>query len=263
MTDQERVRVYGYGRSGQAYTARLRDRGHAVAAYDRVDGAVTLVDGERERSALLAVLAVPHGEDVADALAAIDPDEVPVIVDLTTQSPALTRRNAEAWHEKGGRGYHGGGSNGGERAIRAGSSFLLIGPRCDPPVWRVLRDIGHVTEYETAEYAVTLKLCHNAFLVVENELARQLALLCSRLGVDREDLEKVIDDGPAGRRFGDLTALRHLKGGYETSYAGQYAAKDWRHFQELLGPLDDTAFAFVDAVELERRLESRGAGPWV
>src|SRR5690606_31890530 len=126
-----------------------------------------------------------------------------------------------------------------------------------------LRDIGHVTEYETAEYAVTLKLCHNAFLVVENEFARQLARLCARSGIDREDLEKVIDDGPAGRRFGDLTALRHLQGGYETSYTGQYAAKDWRHFQELLGTAGDTAFAFIDAAELEHRLASRGEGPWV
>src|SRR5690606_664127 len=56
VTDQVRVRVYGYGRSGHAYASRLRNRGYTVAAYDLVDGTVALVDGERDRSALLAVL---------------------------------------------------------------------------------------------------------------------------------------------------------------------------------------------------------------
>jgi 3-hydroxyisobutyrate dehydrogenase-like beta-hydroxyacid dehydrogenase len=257
------VRVYGNGRSGGAYTDRLRQQGYSVSVYDRVGTGVRCVDGEPGGPAVVAIVAVPRGTDVPDALRAIDPGEVACVVDLTTQSPESAMGNAALWAGLGGRSYHAGGSNGGERAVRAGSSFLLVGPRCEQPVWQVLHAIGHVSEYDTVEYAVTLKLCHNAFLVVENELARQLVALCERRGIARQHLEKTIDDGPAGRRFGDLTALRHLKGGYPTSYVGEYAAKDWCYFQELLTDEERTLFGFVSAEGLARRLADRGTGAWV
>jgi 3-hydroxyisobutyrate dehydrogenase-like beta-hydroxyacid dehydrogenase len=257
------VRVYGNGRSGAAYTDRLRQQGYQVAVYDRDGDAVVCVDGEDSAPATVAILALPRGTDSPLALAAIEPRHVDRVVDLTTQSPELARRNADCWAGRGGRSYQAGGSNGGERAVLAGESYLLIGPRSDDAVWRVLRDIGHVTEFDTAEYAVTLKLSHNAFLIVENELARHLVQFCRRRGIARQHLEKVVDDGPAGRRFGDLTAVRHLKGGYETSYVGEYAAKDWRHFQDLLEPDELDLFGFVDADAVQRRLEERGRQPWV
>lgn len=260
---QRMIRVYGNGRSGRAYTDRLRRRGYEVAVYDRVGDEVTVVDGAGGGPAAVAILALPRGADVPVALRAIDPAEVPSVVDLTTQSPESARANADEWSGLGGRSYHAGGSNGGERAVRAGSSFLLIGPRCEEPVWQVLHAIGHVSEFGSVEYAVTLKLCHNAFLVVENELARQLAALCERRGIAREHLEKTIDDGPAGRRFGDLTAMRHLKGGYPTSYIGEYAAKDWRYFHDTLTDDERALFDFVEVDTLERRLAERGTGPWV
>jgi 3-hydroxyisobutyrate dehydrogenase-like beta-hydroxyacid dehydrogenase len=259
----ERIRVYGNGRSGSAYRDRLRQQGYDVLTYDRRDGDVVCLDGEPDTEALVAILALPRGTDSPVALASIDPKQVPWVVDLTTQSPELARANADRWTELGGRTYHAGGSNGGERAVRAGHSYLLIGPRCDPAVWRALRNLGHVTEYDSVEYATTLKLCHNAFLIVENELARQLAGFCARRGISRQDLEKVVDDGPAGRRFGDLTAIRHLKGGYETSYVGEYAAKDWRHFTELLDAGERDLFGFIEADALGQRLLDRGRQPWV
>lgn len=260
---QSMIRVYGNGRSGRAYTDRLREQGYEVAVYDRVGDEVVRVDGSGDGPAVAAILALPRGADVPVALRAIDPGEVPCVVDLTTQSPESAADNAAQWSRLGGRAYHAGGSNGGERAVRAGSSFLLIGPRCEEPVWQVLHAIGHVSEYESVEYAVTLKLCHNAFLVVENELARQLAALCERRGIAREHLEKTVDDGPAGRRFGDLTAMRHLKGGYPTSYIGEYAAKDWRYFHDSLTDSERGLFDFVEVETLERRLAERGKGPWV
>ncbi len=260
--DRPAVRVYGNGRSGSAYSDRLRLHGYTIAIYDKDGPAVALVDG-MEEPALLAILALPRGSDVPTALTAIDPQQVPHVVDLTTQSVALATANAEQWSILGGRSYHAGGSNGGERAVRAGYSHLLLGPRTPPPVWAVLRDIGYVTEFPTVECAVTLKLCHNAFLVVENQLARLLAQVCQRRAIPLPYLEKVIDDGPAGRRFGDLTAIRHLKGGYETSYVGEYAAKDWRYFNDLLDPDESDALRFVDLDVLEQVLAARGRGPWV
>ncbi|GAA4929020.1 NAD(P)-dependent oxidoreductase [Actinoplanes utahensis] len=257
------IRVYGNGRSGSAYTDRLRQQGYTVAVHDRSGDEVRCVDGPLTGPAVAAILALPRGTDVPVALRAIDPMETPCVVDLTTQSPESATANAELWAGMGGRSYHAGGSNGGERAVRAGDSFLLLGPRCEEPVWQALQAIGHVTEYASAEYAVMLKLCHNAFLVVENELARQLAALCQRRGIAREHLEKTIDDGPAGRRFGDLTAIRHLKGGYPSSYIGEYAAKDWCYFQGTLSDEERAMFDFVQADGLARRLAHRGTGPWV
>ncbi|WP_431936238.1 hypothetical protein [Micromonospora sp. RP3T] len=257
------VRVYGNGRSGAAYTDRLRQQGYEVAVFDRRGDAVTCVDGDDTSEAVAAILALPRGTDTPVALAAIDPLQVGRVVDLTTQTPALARGNAERWRSLGGYAYHAGGSNGGERAVRAGRSYLLLGPRCDEPLWRVMRAVGHVTEFDSVEEAVTLKLCHNAFLVVENELARQLAGFCERRGITLERLVKVVDDGPAGRRFDDLTAIRHLSGGYESSYVGEYAAKDWRHFLETLTEEEADHFSFVAADLLEQRLSSRGRRPWV
>jgi len=259
---QKRVRVYGNGRSGSAYADRLRGQGFTVGVYDRVHDDVVRVDGPGGPAAV-AILALPRGSDVPTALRAIDPADVPHVVDLTTQSPESAVGNSALWHRLGGDEYHAGGSNGGERAVRAGSSFLLIGPRCAQPVWEVLHAIGHVSEFDSMAYAVMLKLFHNAFLVVENELARQLAALCERRGIARRHLEKVIDDGPAGRRFGDLTAIRHLKGGYETSYVGEYAAKDWRYFLDSLTAEERGALDFISADALAKRFDDRGSGPWV
>ena len=257
------VRVYGNGRSGSAYADRLRQQGYPVGVYDKAGDVISRLDRHEDTPALLAILALPRGTDVPSALECIDPERVPYIVDLTTQSPTLATANADQWAGLGGRAYHAGGSNGGERAVRGGRSCLLLGPRMDRPVAAVLQDIGHLVEFPTLQYAVTLKLCHNARLVVENELARLLAVVCQRRGIALEHLEKVIGEGPAGRPFGELTAIRHLKGGYETSYVGEYAAKDWRYFNDMLDPDERDALGFVDVDVLEGLLSARGRGPWI
>jgi 3-hydroxyisobutyrate dehydrogenase-like beta-hydroxyacid dehydrogenase len=256
------VRVYGNGRSGSAYADRLRAQGYPVTVYDKADGGIRPVDGV-DTPAALAILALPRGHDSAEALRCIDPERVATVLDLTTQSPDSARSNQDLWIQLGGLAYHAGGSNGGERAVRAGYSYLLVGPRCDAKIWPIVRAIGYVSEFDTVEYATTLKLCHNAFLLIENETARFLAQTCRELGVRMQDLEKVIDDGPAGRRFGDLTAIRHLKGGYVTSYVGEYAAKDWRYFQDMIADAGIDGLPFVLADVLEQTLDERGRDPWV
>jgi 3-hydroxyisobutyrate dehydrogenase-like beta-hydroxyacid dehydrogenase len=260
---RHRVQIYGNGRCGSAFADRLRQKGYPVTVYDLVDGELVPVMGSADEPALFAILAVPRGTDVPDMLATIDSSQVPYVVDLTTQSPALAVSNAEIWLARGGRSYHAGGSNGGERAIRSGESYLLLGPPTDRAVWAVMRDVAYLTEFPTVEDAVTLKLCHNAFLMVENQLADMLAAVCERRGIDLQHLEKVIDDGPAGRQFGALTAIRHLKGGYETSYIGEYAAKDWRHFVEMLDADELAAMNYVHVTVLENILSGRGTGPWI
>jgi 3-hydroxyisobutyrate dehydrogenase-like beta-hydroxyacid dehydrogenase len=260
---RHRVRIYGNGRCGSAYADRLCQRGYPVTVYDLVDGELEPVTGPADEPALLAILAVPRGTDVPDMLTTIDSSQVPCVIDLTTQSPALAISNAGIWSARGGRSYHAGGSNGGERAIRSGESYLLLGPPTDREVWAVMRDVAYLTEFPNVEDAVTLKLCHNAFLVIENQLADMLAAVCERRGIDLQHLEKVIDDGPAGRQFGALTAIRHLKGGYETSYIGEYAAKDWRHFVEMLDADELAAMSYVHVNVMESILSSRGTGPWI
>jgi 3-hydroxyisobutyrate dehydrogenase-like beta-hydroxyacid dehydrogenase len=261
--ERYRIRVYGNGRCGNAYAARLREQGYSVTVYDLVDDALSPLGGSTDDPALFALLAVPRGTDVPDVLSTIDSTHVPYIVDLTTQSPDLARSNSDNWSSRGGRSYHAGGSNGGERAIRNGESYLLLGPPTDRRVWRVIRDVAYLTEFPTVEDAVTLKLCHNAFLVVENQLADMLAAVCERRGIALQYLEKVIDDGPAGRRFGALTAIRHLKGGYESSYIGEYAAKDWRHFMDMLDSGEAAAMNYIRPEILEHLLSARGKKRWI
>lgn len=261
--EHPRVRVYGNGRSGSAYADRLTSLGYPVTVFDKVDGQIRPVNGDDGPDAAIAILALPRGTDSTEVLDAIDSTRVATVLDLTTQSPSSARSNSDLWQSLGGRRYHAGGSNGGERAVRSGRSYLLVGPRLDHETWRIVRTIGYVTEFDSVEYATTLKLCHNALLVIENEVARFLAELCRERGVRVEDLEKAIDDGPAGRRFGDLTAMRHIKGGYESSYIGEYAAKDWRYFQDMLETFRVNGLPFIIASELEKTLAERGRSPWV
>src|SRR2546425_6284882 len=102
------VRVYGNGRSGSAYADRLRQHGYPVAVYDKIDGRIRAADDAAPGVAALAILALPRGHDSAEALRTIDPDQVPTVLDLTTQSPASARSNADLWAELGGCAYHAG-----------------------------------------------------------------------------------------------------------------------------------------------------------
>jgi 3-hydroxyisobutyrate dehydrogenase-like beta-hydroxyacid dehydrogenase len=259
-----RVRIYGNGRSGSAYARRLTSQGVIVSVFERSgDDVFPLVPGPVD-SAALAILALPRGSDVPLALRNLDVDQVDTVVDLTTQSPQSAANNAEFWFNRGGIAYHAGGSNGGERAVLQGRSFLLIGPRLAADVAFVLGRLGAVTEFDTLEEAVTLKLCHNAMLVARNEMAKFLTEVCSSRHIPVERLARVIDEGPAGRSFLNLTAIRQMTGGYDSSYIGEYAAKDWQYFQDSLTESERQSLVRVFNVGgIASGLLSRGRAPWI
>jgi 3-hydroxyisobutyrate dehydrogenase-like beta-hydroxyacid dehydrogenase len=252
-----RVLVVGFGRMGRAYAERLRAAGHDVEGRDRDDEAA----GE-PAPAELTLLALPRGGDVGDALARLDPERSGPVVDLTTQAPDEAVANSRAWSARGGR-YAAGGCVGGATGVAEGRGYVVVAPPPADGVVAALRCFGDVGVLESLEDATLLKLLHNGYLVVANETARAVASVWLTHGLPLDVLVRTIERGSAGRPFGALTAVRQLGGGYESSYTGEYAAKDWAALLRTLSPKDRERLAFVDAGELHGRLASRGRGPYV
>jgi 3-hydroxyisobutyrate dehydrogenase-like beta-hydroxyacid dehydrogenase len=209
-----------------------------------------------------ALIAVPTGDDSRDVLTQLHSGQVRDVVDLTTQPPASASANSRRWQTAGGR-YFAGGSMGGQRAIRLGIAGVLVGPKPPAPLKALLACFGNVEVFPTADVAARFKLLHNAFLILENEAARAVAEVALGSSLSVRKLARVISLGGAGRPFARLSAIRHLLGGYPTSYRGAQAAKDWLAFWSLLEPEHRALFDFVDVDEMVRRLYARGEGPWI
>ena len=265
----ERVAVLGTGRSGAAVARRLAAEGAAVAAWNRtraraeelgVDVADTAADAAGSAGTVLLVVLDEQAADevVAAALPALRPGAL--VLDLTTTSPAATRRLDGALRDAGARPVKAPVFGSVPEAERGALFFLLGCAEADErAATEALRPLGEAMRVGDAETCARLKLALNLLVFTMVGAIAETITLARSLGVDPQLALDVLARGTGVRApIYEGRGRMMLEGDFEAHASIAMALKDLDLIAAAADglelPLTETAH------ELFRRAAAAGLG---
>ena len=258
------VAVLGLGKMGEPIARRLLGAGHAVSvwnrtrsraeglaeagahvldapagAWDRADACISMVldDG--------ALLDVTTGE--GGAFGAGGSASRRVLIDMSTVSPAASRRVADA-AEAAGVGYLRAPVSGNPSVVEAGNLGIMVSG--DEAVFRehesLLRDIGPNVFYVGAgEHARVLKLALNLMIAGNAEVIVEALVLGEAHGLDRAKMLEVMGASAVGSPFVKYKTAALIADDYTATFTGHAMWKDLsmalQAAHEVSAPLPVTA----------------------
>ena len=170
-----------------------------------------------------------------------------IIVDMSTVSPAATRRLAAALSE---RGIHmlDAPVSGGEAGAKAGTLSIMVGGEAPvfekvKPLFEVLgKSVVHVGGNGAGQ---VVKCCNQIVVGLTFEGVAEAILLARRNGVDPLKMREALMGGFAGSRILDVHGERMLKGNYKPGFKTKLHHKDMAivmdNAQETATPLPGAA----------------------
>ena len=234
------VAVLGLGKMGEPIARRLLDAGHTLCVWNRTPGkTAALADagaqvvsspGEAGRAAEVWVTMVLDDA----ALAAVSeelfraPREGAVLVDMSTVSPAASRRVAEA-AAAAGVAYLRAPVSGNPSVVEAGNLGIMVSG--DEKVFArteaLLRDIGpNVFYVGTDEEARVLKLALNLMIAGNAQLISEALVLGEANGLDRAKMLEVMGASAAGSPFVKYKSAALVQDDYAATFTAYAMWKD-------------------------------------
>ena len=249
--------IVGVGQMGGRMAARVREAGDPIIAYDRdaerlaasgIDPAGSL--GELVAAVDVVLLSLPDSSIIeplmlgeGGVLGHVRPGQV--VVDLSTASPASTRRIHAALAERGVQLLDA-GISGGAKAADAGTLTIMVGgdagalDRARPILERFASNIFHMGDSGAGHIA---KLLNNFLNGISLAATAEVMVAAKMSGLDLETFLDVLN-ASSGVNFATLNRFPHIvKGDYlEGGLTGRLMAKDIRLYLEHVARLGSPTF---------------------
>jgi len=251
----ERIGFIGLGIMGRSMALNLMRRGFHVTVWNRTRarmepllaagarGASSPKEAAREADVVITI--VTDSPDVEQVI--LGPEGViegarpgTVVIDMSTISPAVTRRIAAQLAERG-IDMLDAPVTGGDVGAREGTLSIMVGgkaevlERCRPVLEAMGRTIVHMGDHGMGQLC---KLC-NQVIVALNLLAMSEGLaFAAKAGVDLEKMLAVVRAGAAGSWALDNLAPRVLRGDYRPGFMVRLQQKDLRLALDAAGQMN-------------------------
>ena len=271
----KRVGFIGLGLMGSGMSMNILKAGYPLTVWNRtrskmkplLDAGAEGADSPREvaeRSDVVISIVTdsPDVEEVVLRANSVIHGAEPgtIVIDMSTISPAVTRRIAE---ELGKKDVHmlDAPVSGGAIGARNGTLSIMVGGDGDDfqeclPIFRAMgKTITHVGGHGMGQ---TVKLC-NQILVGLNMLAVAEALMfASKAGVDLEKAHAAVSGGAAGSWQLTNNGARLLKGDLEPGFKVKDYLKDLRLIAETAGEIKMPLVGTAVVYQLFRSLDAEG-----
>jgi len=271
----KRVGFIGLGLMGSGMSMNILKAGYPLTVWNRtrskmkplLDAGAEGADSPREvaeRSDVVISIVTdsPDVEEVVLGANSVIHGAEPgtIVIDMSTISPAVTRRIAE---ELGKKDVHmlDAPVSGGAIGARNGTLSIMVGGDGDDfqeclPIFRAMgKTITHVGGHGMGQ---TVKLC-NQILVGLNMLAVAEALMfASKAGVDLEKAHAAVSGGAAGSWQLTNNGARLLKGDLEPGFKVKDYLKDLRLIAETAGEIKMPLVGTAVVYQLFRSLDAEG-----
>jgi len=252
MAEDTTVGFVGLGIMGLPMAKNLLDAGYPVVGYNRSPGAVEeLLEAGGEAgdspqdvaaNAEVVITCLPDSPDVETAVLGEgegDGADAPVIdgvsegmtlVDMSTISPTVTERIADALAERGVAMLDAPISGGEEGAIEGTLSIMVGG---DEGVLAAHRDLlevmgGSITHCGPSGAGQVAKACNQIVVATTNLAVSEALVFAEKAGADLESVVEAISGGAAGCWTLDNRAPRMIRGNFDPGFFAEYQYKDLR-----------------------------------
>jgi 3-hydroxyisobutyrate dehydrogenase len=277
VSTTERVGFIGLGIMGRPMARNLRQAGYPLTVWNRSRPGIEALVAEGAREAA-SPRAVAEASDVVVTILGDSPDtervalgeagilagahEGLVHIDMSTISPAVTRRIAER-HAAAGVELLDAPVSGGEQGAIDGTLSIMVGgkrevfDRCLP----VLEAMGKTIVYcGPSGSGQVVKLCNQVIVGLNNLAMGEALVLCAKAGVEPATMIEAVKAGAASSWALHNLAPRVLAGDFRPGFKVWHQQKDLRLALELARerhtPLPGTALVH----QLFAALEAEGLG---
>jgi 3-hydroxyisobutyrate dehydrogenase len=275
--DRPRIGFIGLGIMGRPMCANLLKAGYSLTVWNRSRPGIDEVTGygaaagdspaDVAARSDVTITMVTDSPDVEQVV--LGPDGVlqgaragSTVIDMTTMSPAVTRRIAAALEENGVEMLDAPVS-GGDVGAKAGTLSIMVGGKeevfrqCLPVFEAMGKKILHIGPHGAGQ---TTKLC-NQIAVALNMLAGcEAIMLAAKSGVDARKVLEAISAGAAGSWMLSNLAPRILDGDYAPGFMIRLAQKDLRLVLEAAGEIDLPLPGTALMHQVWRAVEAEGGG---
>ncbi|WP_254543046.1 NAD(P)-dependent oxidoreductase [Halomarina pelagica] len=246
---EKTVGFIGLGIMGLPMARNLLEAGYPVVGYNRshdpvealVDDGGEAGDSPRDTAARadVVVTCLPDSPDVERVVLGDETEPNPVIdglregttvIDMSTISPTVTERVAEAVAEAGGSMLDAPISGGEEGAIEGTLSIMVGG---EGGVLDEHRDLleamgATVTHCGPTGAGQVTKACNQIVVACTNVAVSEALVFADRAGADLDAVVEAISGGAAGCWTLDNRAPRMIRGNFEPGFFADYQYKDLR-----------------------------------
>ena len=276
----ETIGFIGLGLMGKPMAKNLLTRGYPLVVHSRsappVDELVSLGAARAESPAQVArqarrvITMLPDSSDVERALTG--PDGVfagmqagTILIDMSSISPAVTRRLADAAREKGGVLLDAPVSGGEIGAINASLSIMVGGDAAAfeavTPVLRAMGNPERIIRVGDSGAGQLCKVCNQMVIGGTLSVVSEAIALARKAGVDAAKVREALLGGFAASRVLEVHGERILTGNYKPGFRSKLYAKDYRIAAETLAahdapsPVTSVVRSLVDALAKSDRAE--------
>jgi len=276
----ETIGFIGLGLMGKPMAKNLLTRGYPLVVHSRsappVDELVSLGAARAESPAQVArqarrvITMLPDSSDVERVLTG--PDGVfagmqagTILIDMSSISPAVTRRLADAAREKGGVLLDAPVSGGEIGAINASLSIMVGGDAAAfeavTPVLRAMGNPERIIRIGDSGAGQLCKVCNQMVIGGTLSVVSEAIALARKAGVDAAKVREALLGGFAASRVLEVHGERILTGNYKPGFRSKLYAKDYRIAAETLAahdapsPVTSVVRSLVDALAKSDRAE--------
>jgi len=276
----ETIGFIGLGLMGKPMAKNLLTRGYPLVVHSRsappVDELVSLGAARAESPAQVArqarrvITMLPDSSDVERVLTG--PDGVfagmqagTILIDMSSISPAVTRRLADAAREKGGVLLDAPVSGGEIGAINASLSIMVGGDAAAfeavTPVLRAMGNPERIIRVGDSGAGQLCKVCNQMVIGGTLSVVGEAIALARKAGVDAAKVREALLGGFAASRVLEVHGERILTGNYKPGFRSKLYAKDYRIAAETLAahdapsPVTSVVRSLVDALAKSDRAE--------
>jgi 3-hydroxyisobutyrate dehydrogenase len=277
MSDIRKVGLVGLGIMGRPMARNLLKAGFDVTVYSRTSASVDalVADGAHRaaspadvaaRSELVVTIVTDSPDVEAVALGPNGLLEHPraglVVVDMSTISPAVTRRLAQDAHARGA-AWLDAPVSGGEAGAIAGTLTIMVGgdaaafARALPVLQAMGKRITHIGPSGAGQ---TTKLCNQILVAVNLLGAAEALVFAAKAGLDLDKLHEALTGGAANSWAFQVLGRKMIDRDFAPAFKVRLQQKDLRLVGEAAREMQTPIVGTGLVEQLLRVLESNGRG---
>ncbi len=275
--EKPRIGFIGLGIMGRPMCANLLKAGYQLTVWNRSQPGIDEVVGYGAQAGE-SPAAVAAASDVIITIVTDSPDVEAVVlgpngvlegaragaivIDMSTISPAVTRKVAAALAQKG-VDMLDAPVSGGDVGAKAGTLSIMVGgqeevfQRCLPVFQAMGKNIVHIGDHGAGQ---TCKLCNQVAVALNMLAGCEAIMLAAKSGVDPKKVLDAISAGAAGSWMLSNLAPRIVNGDYAPGFMIKLAQKDLRLVLEAAGQIDLPLPGTALMHQVWKAVEAEGGG---